>query len=90
MRGLHMLQCMQFLTPFLSGETVPASGQYWVIQLKHRSPYRARMMEGEHFPVCNECLILVVYEYASDLVNGGVDLSQDMDFGFPKRGAWTL
>jgi hypothetical protein len=48
------------------------------------------MMEGEHFPVCNECLILVVYEYASDLVNGGVDLSQDMDFGFPKRGAWTL
>jgi len=76
---------MQFLTPFLPGEKVPTSGDYWVVHLKHRLPYKAFLPEGERFPVCNQCSLDVVYEYAGDL-HKGLDLSHDLDFQ-PRRAS---
>ncbi|HEY3930013.1 MAG TPA: hypothetical protein VGL89_16705 [Candidatus Koribacter sp.] len=76
------------MTPFLPGEKVPISGEYWVVHLQHRLPYKAFLLVGERFPVCKQCSRNVVYEYAGDPLRG-VDLSHDVDF-LPKRAEWAL
>jgi hypothetical protein len=81
---------MRLLTPFLPGEKVPASGQYWVIHLRHRPPYKALLSAGERFPVCKQCDTSVVFEYASDIVTQGFSLGADADFAAAKRGVWNL
>jgi hypothetical protein len=81
---------MQLLTPFLSGEEVPASGQYWVIHLQHRLPHKAILTAGERFPACKQCDTNILYEYASALLIDGGNLTEDRDFATKKPSIWTL
>ena len=80
---------MQFLTPFLPGEKVEKSGQYWVIHLRHRLPYKAVLTEGERFPLCNQCTTSVLYEFASEL-HEGASLQADRDFTEEQPSVWQL
>jgi hypothetical protein len=80
---------MTFLTQFFPGNKVPRTGQYWVVHLKHRLPYKAILTEGERFPICNSCDTRVLYEFISDVVMDGVSLDTDSDFA-AQRSVWSL
>ena len=71
---------MELLKSFKPGEVVPASGQYWVVHLTHRPPYKCLLNKGQLFPHCNTCHRCVTFEYASEHLFGTNDLTFDHDF----------
>ena len=73
---------MKFLDAFFPGEEVQSPGQYWVLHLNHKLPYRALIGKQQRFPSCPHCDVL--FEFISDGMHGGVSITSDEDL-FPKK-----
>ena len=76
---------MELLQPFAPGDIIPKGGSYWVRHLAHRRPYLAVIEKAQRLPRCSHCN--VVFEYASDLITGGINIEADGDL-YPHKDVW--
>ena len=67
------------ISAFRPGETVLASGAYWVSHSLHRVPHIAQLHKGDVFPECNWCGWRVQYAYESDSIRAE-PIEKDVDF----------